>query len=186
MNSLASTVTTLDNLVATIQADQSRLTVAVNKLQSQVMEDQHGKNKDDNSSSNGSGGSFPPPPPQLMTHKLRFPKYNSVDNPVGWLHKCEQFFRSQGTPTDQQVWMASYMEGAAQQCMHNLFGELAALRRTGTVVAYQDQFLKLLARCENVTEKKQVDLFSAGLRNPMKTDVEMQALTTLEDAMALA
>jgi hypothetical protein len=38
---------------------------------------------------------------------------------------------------------------------------------------YQEQFLKLLARCDDVTERQQIDIFTADLRNPMKIDVEM-------------
>ena len=43
-----------------------------------------------------------------------------------------------------------------------------------------------MARCEDVSEKQQIDLFTAGLLQPRSTDVEMDAPTTLEDAMALA
>lgn len=60
------------------------------------------------------------------------------------------------------------------------------LRRTGTVDEYQQQFLPLLARCRNVTEQQQIDIFTTGLRNPLQTDVELQSPETLDDAMALA
>lgn len=114
-------------------------------------------------------------------HKLHFPKYDGAKDPLGWLHKCDQFFRSQGTPEDQKVRTASfYMEGASQQWYYRLekntgvpswarfvegvnkrfglqvrgypLGELTHLRRTSSVDEYQDQFLKLLARCDGVTE----------------------------------
>ena len=68
----------------------------------------------------------------------------------------------------------------------NLFGELTHLRRTGTVCEYEDQFLQLLARCEHVTERQQIDIFTAGLRNPLRIDVELQRPESLEDAMGLA
>lgn len=68
----------------------------------------------------------------------------------------------------------------------NSLGELTQLRRTGSVDEYQDHFLKLLARCANVTERQQIDIFTAGLQQPMSIDVEMQKPETLEDAMALA
>lgn len=44
----------------------------------------------------------------------------------------------------------------------------------------------LLARCENVTERQQIDIFTAGLSPPMSIDVEMHKPNSLEDAMALA
>jgi len=56
----------------------------------------------------------------------------------------------------------------------------------GSVADYQDQLLLLLARCDNVSEHQQVDLFTTGLRNPLHMDVEMQRPETLEDAMGLA
>ncbi|KAF8658447.1 hypothetical protein HU200_058898 [Digitaria exilis] len=68
----------------------------------------------------------------------------------------------------------------------NMLGELTQLRRTGTVADYQDQFLKLLARCPDVSERQQIDIFTAGLQLPMSIDVEMQKPESLEDAMAFA
>ena len=68
----------------------------------------------------------------------------------------------------------------------NPFGELTHLRRTGTVREYEDQFLQLLARCEHVTERQQIDIFTAGLRNPLRIDVELQRPDSMEDAMGLA
>jgi hypothetical protein len=53
-------------------------------------------------------------------------------------------------------------------------------------VDYQTKLLSLLARCEDLVEKRQINIFTAGLRNPPKTDVELKNLATLEDAMALA
>jgi len=44
----------------------------------------------------------------------------------------------------------------------------------------------LLARREDVTEPQQIAIFTAGLQQPLSTDVEMQKSATLEDAMALA
>jgi hypothetical protein len=207
MDKILAEITSVRDELTTLKGDQSRLTVAVNRLQT------------DNHKPESSGGNddhrAPNPPPPHTTHKLRFPKYDGSDDPIGWLHKCEQFFRSQRTPEDEKVWTASfYMEGPAQQWYYRLernqgvptwqqfvtsvnrrfgppvrsnpLGELTHLRRTGTVAAYQDAFLQLLARCDDVTECQQVDIFTAGLRNPLRIDVEMQRPTSLEDAMSLA
>lgn len=47
-------------------------------------------------------------------------------------------------------------------------------------------FLALLARCEDVSEKHQIAIFTAGLHEPLQTDVELLKPSTLEDAMAYA
>jgi hypothetical protein len=148
-------------------------------------------------------------------HKLRFPKYDGSDDPITWLHKGEQFFRAYGTPEHLKVPTASfYLDGAAAQWYYRLeknqgvpswtnfvdginrrfgpplrsnpLGELTQLRRTSTVDDYQEQFLVLLARCADVTEPQQIAIFTAGLQQPLSTDVELQKPATLEDAMALA
>jgi hypothetical protein len=53
-------------------------------------------------------------------------------------------------------------------------------------VDYQSKFLALVTRCTDLVKKHQIDIFTNGLHNPLKTDVELEAPTTLEDAMALA
>jgi hypothetical protein len=133
-----------------------------------------------------------------------------------WLHKGEQFFRTYNTPPLLKVWTSSfYLDGTASQWYYrwennlgcapswedfsagvnrrfgppdraNPLGELAHLRCTGSVDEYQEFFLNLLARCEDVSEKHQVALFTAGLLLPLCVDVELQNPATLEDAMALA
>jgi hypothetical protein len=46
--------------------------------------------------------------------------------------------------------------------------------------------LELVNHCTGLTEKQQIDIFTAGLRNPLKTDVEFEQPATLDDGMALA
>jgi hypothetical protein len=67
----------------------------------------------------------------------------------------------------------------------NPLGALVKLRRTGTVEEYKVQFLPMLARCWPLQEHDQIDIFTAGLRNPMQMDVELQHPATLDDAMGL-
>jgi hypothetical protein len=54
------------------------------------------------------------------------------------------------------------------------------------VAEYQSQFLSLLARCDGLVEKHQINVFTAGLCNPLKTDIELEHPATLKEAMALA
>jgi hypothetical protein len=56
----------------------------------------------------------------------------------------------------------------------------------GAVDEYHEQFLTLLARCNNITESQQIAVFTAGLQQPLSTDVELQKPTTLKNAMGLA
>jgi hypothetical protein len=69
------------------------------------------------------------------------------------------------------------------------------LQRTGFVADYQckflylldhREFLSLLGHCEGLAKNHQVDIFTASLHNPLKTDVELEHPETLEEAMALA
>jgi len=41
-------------------------------------------------------------------HKLTFATYDGTCDPLGWLNKCEQFFRGQNTREVEKTWLASY------------------------------------------------------------------------------
>jgi hypothetical protein len=68
----------------------------------------------------------------------------------------------------------------------NQLNELIQLHREGTVAEYQSKSLSLLARCTDFAEKHQINIFMSSLRNPQRTDVELENPAMLEDAMALA
>lgn len=148
-------------------------------------------------------------------HRLEFPKYEGQEDPLGWLQKCEQFFRGQKTPETEKVWLASYhlVDSAHQwyfqlerdegepnwrnfkeylnlrfgpSIRYNSLGELKELTQTGTVEDYQAKFLAILCRANNLKLRQQVQLFTLGLREPIRTDVELQNPTSLQMAMALA
>ena len=146
---------------------------------------------------------------------LNFPHYDGESDPLPWLNKCEGFFRGYRTLQEDKVWMASlHLDGTAAQWYYqlerdlgiitwprfveftnmrfgppirsNALGELKELHRTGTVEEYQRQFLALLCRCDNLTRQHQIDLFTAGLGQPLSSDVEMQHPANLQTAMSLA
>jgi hypothetical protein len=49
-------------------------------------------------------------------HKLLFPTYDGVDDPLPWLNRCDQFFRIQNTQDSGKVFLVSfYMTGNAAQ-----------------------------------------------------------------------
>jgi hypothetical protein len=114
----------------------------------------------------------------------------------------------------EQVWMASlHMDGIAAEWYYalereygllswarftefvnlrfgppirlNPLGELKELHRTSTVEEYQRQFLTLLCHCEGLSPQHQMNLFIAGLGEPMSSDVEMQRPADLQAAMSL-
>jgi hypothetical protein len=148
-------------------------------------------------------------------HKLLFPTYDGVDDPLPWLNRCEQFFRIQSTEEAGKVFLAIfYMIGDVAQwyalvernsgtpswpefiklmnqrfrpsLRGNAVGELIQLTCEMKVADYQSKFLMLANRCAGLTEKHQIDVFTSGPRNSLKTDVELEQPATLEDAMALA
>jgi hypothetical protein len=217
LNAVSTKMSAVDDEVAVVKADQGRLHVVVNMVQS--------KHIDAGATSGTSGRDAPASSIgsavlNAASHKLRFPKYDGSGDPLTWLHRCDQFFRAARTTEVEKVWLATfYMEGIAQQWYYrfernrldnnqgdpswsqfcelvnqrfgpptrsNPLGELCHLRCTGSVDAYQSDFLTLLARCGGVTKPQQIAIFTAGLGDPLRIDVELQKPSTLEEATALA
>jgi hypothetical protein len=69
---------------------------------------------------------------------------------------------------------------------HNSLAELKALYHTGTMEDYQRQFSQLLCRAHDVTPHQQVELFTAGLGEPLQTEVELNRPPNLQTTMSLA
>ena len=69
---------------------------------------------------------------------------------------------------------------------HNPLGELKELRQTETAEEYQRNFLAIFCRAEHLQPRQQVQLFTPGLEEPIRTDVELQNPASLQMAMALA
>jgi hypothetical protein len=146
--------------------------------------------------------------------KLNFPNYDGESDLLTWLNKCETYFRGMRT-MEEKVWIASlHLEGVAAEWyyalerdygiiswvrfadfVHMRFGpplrmngqvELKDLHRTSSVEEYQQQFPLLLCRCDDLTPMQQVNLFTADLGEPLRTDVELLAPSNLQSAMNLA
>jgi hypothetical protein len=147
--------------------------------------------------------------------KLNFPRYDGESDPLPCLNHCESYFRGTRTLAAEQVWIASlHMDGAPAEWYYalereysmvpwnrftefvnlhfgpplrsNPLGELKELRRTRSVDEYQRQFLALLCRCDGPSSTHAMNLFTAGLGEPMTSDVEMQRPDDLQSAMSLA
>ena len=54
-------------------------------------------------------------------HKLSFPTFDGKEDPIGWLNRCDHFFRAQRTREADKVWLASFhMTGVAQHWFYML------------------------------------------------------------------
>jgi hypothetical protein len=56
----------------------------------------------------------------------------------------------------------------------NPLGELTSLCKTGTVDDYTKHFLAHVARAGTLDEQQQVNIYTAGLLEQLKNDVELQ------------
>lgn len=68
----------------------------------------------------------------------------------------------------------------------NHLAELARLPFRGSVAEYQEAFQARMAHAGYLAPAQQVQLFTGGLPDPLRTDVELQAPGDLQRAMALA
>jgi hypothetical protein len=171
--------------LATVQGNQGQLTVAINRLQSEKLL----SSEKTGASSTGDAITHA----ARHGHKLLFPTFDSTEDPLSWLNRCEQFFRIQETADAGKLFLATfYMTGDASQwytllernhrqpvswdkftklvnkrfgppLRGNALGKLIQLRRDGSVVDYQAKFMSLLAQCKYLAEKHQIIIFTAGL-----------------------
>ena len=148
-------------------------------------------------------------------HKLSFPVYDGKEDPLGWLNRCESFFHGQLTKEADKVWLASFhMTGDAQQwyyimerdtgrtswenfrlLCHQRFGpalstnhlaDLARLPFTTNVDAYMSAFQARLAHAGRLQPLQQAQLFTGGLPEHIRIDVELHEPQDLHRAMRLA
>jgi hypothetical protein len=113
INAVSTKMSAVDDEVAAVKADQGRLHVAINTVQSKHI---------DAVATSGTSGCDAPASSiggavlNATSHKLHFPKYNGSGDPLSWLHRCDQLFRAARTAEVEMVWLATfYMEGIAQQ-----------------------------------------------------------------------
>jgi hypothetical protein len=149
------------------------------------------------------------------SHRLAFPKYDGNGDPLPWLNRCERYFHVRQTPENKSIaFTAFYLLDDAQLWFHlmelnggsptwnqfvklvnarfrppltdNPIGELAMLRRTGTVDEFSKLFIALSYHDTSLTEPLQIQLFITGLGDPLHTDVALQQPSTLDDAVIFA
>jgi hypothetical protein len=149
------------------------------------------------------------------SHKIEFLKFDGSDDPQPWLNCCERYFRLRRMPETQRVEYASfYLLDDAQMWYHHLelnsgppswahfvkliqvhfgpplttspLGELALLRRDGSVDDYTTRFMSLSCRDPRISEAHQVQIFIAGLGHPLRMDVALQRPASLDEAVMFA
>jgi hypothetical protein len=135
---------------------------------------------------------------------LSFPTFNGREDPLGWLNRCEQFFRAQRTGEGDKVGLASFhMTGAAQYwyfmlerdagvvswphfkalCQQrfgpamgvNHLADLARIPFCNSVDEYIESFQARLAHTSYLTLVQQARLFSGGVPDHIRIDVELLA-----------
>ncbi|XP_068657965.1 uncharacterized protein [Aristolochia californica] len=138
------------------------------------------------------------------------------EDPLIWLYGCEKFFNHQRTVAYDRVQLAAFhLLGEAQLwyqqveadkllvewdefmelctlrfgplAYSNPLGDLVLLHQTGSVELYQKQFQEKLARASSmVWVDMQVALFTVGLTESIRLEVELYAPVDLARAMNIA
>nr|GMC80247.1 dynamin-related protein 1C [Ipomoea batatas] len=166
----------------------------------------------DDSSSHDGGRTQPDPAAAAATPtlsattpkftRLEFPRYEGREDPTGWLHRCEQFFKAQGTPVADFVSLAAFHLTGVAQLWHfrlemeepamswtqfkqrcylrfgprlrgNSLGNHTRLRQNcRPLEEYTDEFQAILVRTSSVRSDQEVDLFTTGLDEWLRIDVE--------------
>jgi hypothetical protein len=100
MKAVTTKVFAVDGKIAAVKADQGRLHVAINTVQSKHIEAvaTSGTSARDAPTSSVGGAVL-----NAASHKLCFPKYDGSGDPLPWLHRCDQFFRAARTAEVEKV-----------------------------------------------------------------------------------
>lgn len=68
----------------------------------------------------------------------------------------------------------------------NTMGAIKQLQQTGTLAKYQQEFTDLLCHTNGLSSMHQIELFTAGLSEPIRMHVELARPTSLQQALNLA
>ncbi|XP_068645156.1 uncharacterized protein [Aristolochia californica] len=148
--------------------------------------------------------------------KLDFPTYDGSTDPLIWLHRCDQFFYNQRTHNEDHFHLAAFhMLDEALLWYHqinsehhvldwylckeycilrfgpparsNPLGDMVNFKQTGTIESYQKQFQERLACASRfVSPSQYVNLFTVGLMEALRLEVELHDPQDLVHAMNLA
>jgi hypothetical protein len=146
------------------------------------------------------------------SHKLRFPKYDGTEDPLP--ESLRSVLPGDPNPRQREGTASCILHAGGRPAVVLYVGTQPGYPNLGTfhgvgepalrtpvaqqppgravpsppgsVANYMKAFLTHLSRCDTITEPHQVAIFTAGLGEPLQTDVELQRPASLEDAMGLA
>nr|GMD28243.1 uncharacterized protein LOC109179592 [Ipomoea batatas] len=148
--------------------------------------------------------------------RLEFPRFDGREDPSAWLHRCEQFFKAQNTPAREFVSLAAFHLTGVAQTWHlrleledpaiswrhfkqrcylrfgpglrgNALGMLTYVRQNGRPLEeYTDEFQEILGLTTTVRQDQEVDLYTTGLDEWLRIDVENLHPPNLDVAMNIA
>nr|GLL24649.1 uncharacterized protein LOC109178468 [Ipomoea trifida] len=148
--------------------------------------------------------------------RLEFPRFDGREDPSAWLHRSEQFFKAQNTPAREFVSLAAFHLTGVAQTWHlrleledpaiswqhfnqrcylrfgpglrgNALGMLTNVCQNGRPMEeYTDEFQEILDLTTTVRQDQEVDLYTAGLDEWLRIDVENLHPLNLDVAMNIA
>jgi hypothetical protein len=114
--------------------------------------------------------------------KVAFAAFYLLDDAQLWFHHMEL---NSGSPTwTQFVQLVNARFGPP--LTDSSIGELAMLRRSGTIDEFCNRFITLSCRNTSLTEQQQIELFIMCLGDLLRTDMALLQPATLDDAIILA
>nr|GMC64603.1 retrotransposon protein, putative, unclassified [Ipomoea batatas] len=135
------------------------------------------------------------PTPFTRVTRLEFPTFSGKEDPLVWLHRCELFFdRSPLSDPEKVSTAAYYMFDVAQLWFKKRLqdGQQFLKRNSKRLVLSALALLAastpwtLLARADNILYSQQVNLFTAGLDEVFRIDVERMQPVSLDEAINIA
>ncbi|CAN0907885.1 hypothetical protein LINGRAHAP2_LOCUS25031 [Linum grandiflorum] len=148
--------------------------------------------------------------------RFEFPQFSGTEDPLSWLYRCELYFMNQNIAPAKRVSTAAYyLTGEAQLWYHHLrqdqphiswdqfrsycnhrfgppgganpLGDLTNLKQHGRLVEeYITDFQNCLSRVPPLQTAYQVAIFTAGLDEVLRIDVEYQQPLNLTMAISVA
>ncbi|VFQ80644.1 unnamed protein product [Cuscuta campestris] len=151
------------------------------------------------------------PAPRMRVDAPRF----SGEDPTGWIFKVQKYFDYFLTPEPERLQLVSMLiDHPASEWFHyfqannpgatwpefldavqqrfdssyyeNYIGLLSKLSQTSSVMDYQSAFETILNKVSGVPEGTLIAIFIAGLKQPVRREVNLQNPSTLASAFALA
>ncbi|PPR81890.1 hypothetical protein GOBAR_AA38825 [Gossypium barbadense] len=177
MEQMATRQQALEKQVAMLSLSVQKTTKGDSEKNNEEQGSSGGKKR--NSDSQHGGGMVP------RYSKMEIPTYDGVGDPLGWLKRCEIFFGNQRTNKEDKVGLASfYLLREAQLWFDQIKEEEANLDwERFRELSYQ---VRATYETTDLKPRQQVNLFTAGLVEELRIDIEMQQPGNLGVAMNMA